>query len=229
MKLKSFRIKNYKSIKDSRECYLSNAITVLAGKNESGKTSILEALEDFSTGKKIRKEAIPIHNSELKPEIIVTFEVDEDEFKKISPYLVVDKKKTDITLSKEYYNAYTLINSEELFSKTIKANEKRTNDFEKQANSLISFFKDHQINITLDVLNEKNFSQVSSQFSNLKQNIEAYSSKLAADEKEKVLEIIATLKQIIDEFSNLRNFDSKFLDEFKRHIPKITKLINNLL
>ena len=49
-----FRIKNYKSIKDSGDCYLSKGITVLAGKNECGKTSILEALEDFDAHRKIR-------------------------------------------------------------------------------------------------------------------------------------------------------------------------------
>ena len=36
MKVKKFRIKNYKSIVDSGDCYLSDRITILAGKNESG-------------------------------------------------------------------------------------------------------------------------------------------------------------------------------------------------
>lgn len=49
MKLKSFRVTNYKSIVDSGECRLSDNdnITVLAGQNESGKSSILQALRDF--------------------------------------------------------------------------------------------------------------------------------------------------------------------------------------
>jgi predicted ATP-dependent endonuclease of OLD family len=49
MKLKSFRIQNYKSIIDSGECRLSESdgITVLAGQNESGKSSILQALRDY--------------------------------------------------------------------------------------------------------------------------------------------------------------------------------------
>lgn len=49
MKLISFRIKNYKSIKDSKECYLENSVTIFAGKNGSGKSNILEALNKFST------------------------------------------------------------------------------------------------------------------------------------------------------------------------------------
>ena len=46
MNFVKFSIHNYKSIVDSGECYLSDKLTILAGKNESGKTSILEALAD---------------------------------------------------------------------------------------------------------------------------------------------------------------------------------------
>lgn len=49
MKLISFRVKNYKSVKDSGECYLENNVTIFAGKNGSGKSNILEALYKFST------------------------------------------------------------------------------------------------------------------------------------------------------------------------------------
>ncbi|MBC6606159.1 AAA family ATPase [Hymenobacter sp. BT188] len=49
MKLVSFRVYNYKSIIDSKECYLSpsDGITVIAGQNESGKSSLLQALKDY--------------------------------------------------------------------------------------------------------------------------------------------------------------------------------------
>lgn len=44
MRLKWFRVRNYKSVTDSGKCYLASDITILAGKNEAGKTNILEAL-----------------------------------------------------------------------------------------------------------------------------------------------------------------------------------------
>ena len=52
-KLKSFRIKNFKSITDTGEVTLSghDNITVFAGQNESGKSSVLEALNSFETGR----------------------------------------------------------------------------------------------------------------------------------------------------------------------------------
>ncbi|AVB75950.1 ATP-dependent nuclease [Methanococcus maripaludis] len=81
--LTKFRIKNYKSINDSGEVYLSSDnITVLAGMNESGKTSVLEALEDFNVGKTIRESARPI-SSKLDPEISLFFKINIEEVKKI--------------------------------------------------------------------------------------------------------------------------------------------------
>ena len=47
MKLSSVKIKNFKSIKDSGEISFSDSLFVLAGQNESGKSSILEALEAY--------------------------------------------------------------------------------------------------------------------------------------------------------------------------------------
>lgn len=61
MRLVGFRIKNFKSIKDSGYKNLSpDYITGLIGQNESGKTSILEALEVFST-KKMNKNQFRIN------------------------------------------------------------------------------------------------------------------------------------------------------------------------
>ncbi|MGC9341516.1 MAG: AAA family ATPase [Bacteroidales bacterium] len=52
MKLSAFRIKNFRSIVDTKWIMLaSDNITSLIGQNESGKTSILEALNSFSNGK----------------------------------------------------------------------------------------------------------------------------------------------------------------------------------
>lgn len=52
MRLYSFRIQDFKSIKDTGEVKVSpdDNITILAGQNESGKSSILEALDFFENG-----------------------------------------------------------------------------------------------------------------------------------------------------------------------------------
>lgn len=52
MRLHSFRIKNFKSIIDTGEVKISpeDNLTILAGQNESGKSSVLEALDFFENG-----------------------------------------------------------------------------------------------------------------------------------------------------------------------------------
>lgn len=79
MLIKKFRIKNYKSIVDSGDCYPEAGLTVFAGKNEAGKSSILEALADFSKGKGVSDGAIRIDSPTSLPEISVTFVVEKEE------------------------------------------------------------------------------------------------------------------------------------------------------
>ena len=52
MRLQAFQIANYKSVQNTELTYVSDkdGITVLAGQNESGKSSVLQALSDFETG-----------------------------------------------------------------------------------------------------------------------------------------------------------------------------------
>lgn len=83
MKPVKFRIKNYKSIIDSTECYFENGYTVLAGKNESGKTSVLEALRDFGKSEQIKESSRPIDGTEDKTEIIVWFELSKEMLEEI--------------------------------------------------------------------------------------------------------------------------------------------------
>ena len=94
-------------------CYLSgDNVTILAGKNESGKTAILEALEDFNPNNTIREEAIPHNNKKAKPEIIINFEVEKEElddiFKSVNVQLPKPVTKADMEIIKTYPNNYTL-------------------------------------------------------------------------------------------------------------------------
>jgi predicted ATP-dependent endonuclease of OLD family len=109
IKLKKFRIKNYKSIMDSGDCYLTETITILAGKNESGKTSILEALEDFNKNVAIRESAKPIKSSDAVPEIIMTFIVGKDAVKDIFKEIKYQSESTtecEIEVIKKYPDNY---------------------------------------------------------------------------------------------------------------------------
>lgn len=94
MKLLKFRIQSYKSINDSEWCWLASDLTTLAGKNESGKSAILEALRDFDTDiEEIPGEAVPLDESR-EPVIEMCFEVKKATIDEIT-------QETKITISKE--------------------------------------------------------------------------------------------------------------------------------
>ena len=112
MQIKGFQITNYRSIRDSGMCKLSgDGVTVLAGMNESGKTSILEALEDFNTDKTIRKEAKPFADGDLSPEITIQFSVSSKimaEIKEAENLEKLPTKDIDINLKKGADSGYYL-------------------------------------------------------------------------------------------------------------------------
>jgi len=121
MKFVKFRIHNYKSIEDSGDCYLSDGMTILAGKNESGKTSILEALEDCDERADIREAARPIEG-QSEPYIDLFFELSEDEmndiFRKVGLEMSANAD-TIIGIRKPFRDKsklYKLIESGEFFS-----------------------------------------------------------------------------------------------------------------
>lgn len=109
MKIKKFRIKNYKSIVDTDDCWLEDSLTIFAGKNESGKTSILEALEEFNIGRKISDAAKPLSNEELVPEISIVFTIDKDEINDYYNELGITKVLTegiDLEIIKKFPDEY---------------------------------------------------------------------------------------------------------------------------
>jgi hypothetical protein len=83
MKLLTFQIKNYKSIQDTGVCFLSDQdnVTVLAGQNESGKSSVLQAIYDFEMGA-LRADA-QRDDTQSPPEIICSFEMDSKDKKSL--------------------------------------------------------------------------------------------------------------------------------------------------
>ncbi len=78
MKLYSFRIQNYKSIKDSGVCYVEDRITIFAGKNGSGKSNVLKALSKFSSND-FNFEEDNYNYDEDRPIITVTYKISENE------------------------------------------------------------------------------------------------------------------------------------------------------
>lgn len=224
MKLKKFKIINYKSITDSGDCYLTDTITILAGKNESGKTSILEALEDFDTDKKIRESAKPIKSPESIPEISVTFIIEKDTVKEILEEIKSPLKATsdlEIELIKTFPDVYSFgkgtLQNEIFGSKEIDKVKKSITDkwnkiktirtkYEALGGSLFDFE-------FLDFANEKRL------FINFKNTTTPNVAQIEEKERDMFSKLITETEADINNLENLFATETKFLNALKQWIP----------
>jgi len=227
MQIKSFRIKNYRSIIDSGICYLSSDnITILAGKNESGKTAILEALEDFNTEKGIRKEAIPIHHQEAIPEIAITFQIDKETLNEIFGKINFRAKATksyNVEIVKKYPSDYFL--SEESIEmlgikdeQLLKRLQKEITGTYKRIKNISSEFP--QICNTLPEINLNDIPSFKSQLQNFRNQKQHY-FPIIPDEQRRI-ELTQALVEIINKIMEIENFrivEKKFIDEIEAWIP----------
>lgn len=170
MKVINFQIRNYKSIDDSKVCYLEKDMTIFAGKNESGKSSILEALNDFNYGKKISEDSLQINNEEVSPEIIVNLIMSVDEQISYFKSIGIDKKITkdfSFKLKKYFPNDYSFEdealvhfelkdNSEKLSSELIKKAEHSHNELQQIYDDYISSEINEFIDIDFDEIDYEN-------------------------------------------------------------------------
>ncbi|MBR4407021.1 MAG: AAA family ATPase [Clostridia bacterium] len=104
MILTKVHIKNYKSILDTKEFSLQGDYVVLAGKNESGKSNILKALEKLTT-KRFYDNEKPIGLKEWRPQIIYKFKLNTSEQEEIfSDYEIKADENDEIVIDVgDYY------------------------------------------------------------------------------------------------------------------------------
>lgn len=96
MKLVWAQIKNFRSIRDSGKIYFNPNLTVLAGKNESGKSNILKALSCFSVKAFDKDSDYPIDYINEFPEVTVHYELEDNVCQYISETYTVTKSSTII-------------------------------------------------------------------------------------------------------------------------------------
>src|SRR3989344_1795647 len=84
MRLKLFRIENFKSIIDTGKCHLSDTdnILVLAGQNEAGKSAIIEALDFFGNG--VSNDFERLHRRQNEhPKVVCEFSLDDQDIENV--------------------------------------------------------------------------------------------------------------------------------------------------
>jgi len=228
-KVKKFRIQNYKSIIDSGDCYLQDTITILAGKNESGKTSILEALEDFEFGRNIRDSAIPTYNTDAKPKITVTFVIKKESLNEIFEEIKYNKKATsdaEVTLTKEFPNVYSFHeNSLEIIIPGIISNEIATlTEIRKSLDNIKAVQKNFPVLGTIFTQDPRtpNFDSETFkiQFVAFLLQIKANIGKITDDNARKSLqESLDLAEKSMEEYEKLLEIKNKFKSEFEKYAP----------
>lgn len=231
MKVRKFRVWNYKSIIDSEDCYPAQGVTVFAGKNEAGKTSLLEALEDFNPGKDIRGKAIPIQNEDNKPRISIWFNCSKEDlegiFQTIGHTYEVKEDLTEIHLEKHYPNIYVLgdetseklgftddkgINKEALEQASKAPMETITAIFAAHPGHLATF----QRPTTFDT---SDLTGTLSEFEQLKANIEPILPNIPEPDQAALRNHIDALIELAKQTINSRSFKDKFIEEFEDYFP----------
>ena len=149
MKLKAFRIKNFRSIVDSNWNSLAfDNITALIGQNESGKTSVLEALYSFYNG----FISDDILRSDLTfPEVYCRFQLEHEKLPELFDnsllppelkQLIKDKK--EVILYRKWFNdrsSKVAIGEDDVlkyYSDKLKDKEKIKNKTRREINDLLN-------------------------------------------------------------------------------------------
>jgi predicted ATP-dependent endonuclease of OLD family len=187
MKLKKVRITNFQSIRDSNDFEISD-ITCLVGKNEAGKTALLEALRrinpvngqsgDFSvTDDYPRKDVEDYRNDvetgQIKPAIVVKaiFELDESDIKAISDVFGEDCIKTRVL---ELYKGYSNTRTRIFPIDEKKALDHIVSQYELVAGLSENLIQAKNLNEALAILVEaektENVNQLNAQLSAMKEN-----------------------------------------------------------
>lgn len=213
MKLVWTQIKNFRSIKDSGKIFFNPNLTILAGKNESGKSNILKALECFSLDKFNIDTDFPIdYIKEEYPEVIVHYQLEEDAMNHLCDTLKINKENAykisgvTVTRTSEYLESIEV----DIFKDTLQYVVDSVNDAIEKINRELK--KNNKLNIN---------SKSSYLLSDLIEKIDSYLLTVRETlNEEQTNKINSTIKElnlhleILNEFSNYISGE-----EFKETIP----------
>lgn len=235
MRLLKFRIKDFRSIGDTGECELASDITVLAGKNEAGKTIIVQALEKFNEDKNFVEEDKPIDNPEAKPEVDLTFKLSKRDLSEIIEGIEIPNKinkrailEIPFSITKSFNNTYSfggpngsIVNF--LIKNYKKQNKKIIDELNKRWSEIKKVFQNHDIqNYPLkDIKKIENgtITQIKTQFLPA---IEQFIIQLPSEDQEGARELKENIENIIAEIETN-------IEKIKNNCAKLLELIPNFV
>jgi predicted ATP-dependent endonuclease of OLD family len=215
-------IENFRSIKDSGKLYFNNDITILAGKNESGKSNILQALNCFSRNE-FKDSDYPQDDIDAIPKVTVNFSISSKDMKKImsniksSVDIKIDMKEIEVTrdANKEEFIEGEICNVlSKLKTKEISTLREEVEDILRKAFQSLnqnSPFNDHNDrNITL-MEEIKKYREIINKLKNI--------GKKSNHDQNNINQYINKANKQINSLDNINNEYKKAKELMKNHIP----------
>jgi len=224
MKLIKFRIRNYKSIRDTGDCRLASDLTILAGKNEAGKTAILEALRDFDTDAQIPEAALPLDDS-YQPSLALCFEIDEGTLEQIlqqsGATLGTETKKhileNGLTLQKDYEDHYHL---DPVLLDLLNRNEETQEHINNIQSLLHKLRKEEELSAAHEPSFDDDIETIQAGVQHFISHVIAAIPSIADEQvRQRTTELVHSLDKECQALNNDR-LAQKFCDQATSHIPR---------
>lgn len=226
MELKSFEIRNFRGIKNAR-CILSPKITVLAGKNESGKTTIFQALEALNEGWKFQETDRP-QNTEGEKRFSLTcnFTISDEEKKSLLSELGLDYSiKPNQIIIKRSNEAPTYVVTGDFVDSVLEINSVTGGvviDFKDQITILNTKLATRNVPIQVEDIenfkvNEESIQKVRPGINSVMPWINKNNPAIAQE----IQPIIDTLSNILDSIEHVKESRQQVLNKVAELVPKV--------
>ncbi|MCC6500237.1 MAG: AAA family ATPase [Anaerolineales bacterium] len=227
MKIVRVRIKNFRSIQDSGDIYLEDKITILAGKNESGKTAILHALEDFDVSNKIRMDAKSVEDPSLIPEIMISFLIPKERLRKLLNSIGIAAsidQDLEIEIVKTFPDTYSLSPSSTKWLTEI--SEYQSANFAKQVTKYLSSLiillpQDNETPLVIPEYSQEDTDDVMITRTNnfLKEFRERVEVAPEVRESNKIASLSSDLEKLISDLKKRAKYPKDFIAGITEFIP----------
>ena len=113
VKIEKVRVRNFRSFKDSREVKIDERITTMIGKNESGKTNFLKALESINRNHEYVEDDLCYYSEAVAREaediemVTIWFKTDNEDKDRLKKLHAELAKVEKIKITKYYDDHYT--------------------------------------------------------------------------------------------------------------------------
>ena len=221
MKISWAKIENFRSIIDSRTIYFNAGVTVLAGKNESGKSNILRALECFSKDEFSDSDYPQGLSDEHEPQVTVCFIVNKEDLQHVHDLSIESNANFELIIIRSavseqriYGSAYDILTKE--IYKILEDLKFSIND---KVKNLLNFLGKSPNSAPKTLLTNDSFLK------STKESITIARAEISNLGENRVTEIEDLIQQIDLEIFEIQNMKS----EIEECSNKLTSLIPNFI